>query len=111
MQLHSFRRSEMVTVVQSLAFTKKVIGKYAKADVDLLIEALCINPQDGELFTEAGNLYRYRWELTAENGSNYDVVYVYHASDRPLVVVNIFRRNETALLDKTLACLATEICH
>lgn len=99
----------MVTVVQTVAFMNKTRGKYTQADVDAMIETLSRHPHVGAPFSEAGNLFRHAWESVSSGGAEYDVVYVYHSSSQPLVVVNIFRRGEAALLGKTLACLAAEV--
>ena len=99
----------MPTVVQSRTLARKVQGKYAPDELDSVIDSLVDDPHSGELFSGAGNLYRIAIPATASNGHDYDLVYIHHSSDMPTFLVNIFRRDEKALLDKTLACLVLEI--
>ncbi len=103
------QNGSMHTVAQTVAFSKKVEGKFRVSDVADLVELLSRNPKAGEKFTSAGNLFRYTWCTELRRGAEYDVIYVFHSIRDPLLIVNIFKCGEAALLDKTLACLAGEI--
>jgi hypothetical protein len=98
----------MITVVPSTNFTSKCKGKYTEAEIDELIEAIGLNPKNGQKLQSANCVYRHPWTRASDSKYEYDVYYIYHSVSCPVLIVNIFRRGEKDVLSKVIACLADD---
>ena len=99
----------MITVTQSLSFSSKCRGKYSDAEIDELIEQIAHDPMAGHQLPATSCVYRLAWARTVQKKYEYDVFYVYHSPERPILIVNIFKKGATDVLSKVIATLTEEL--
>jgi hypothetical protein len=95
--------------VQSLSFSSKCKGKYSEVEIDLLKDQIAHDPKAGHQLPSTNCVYRLAWARTVQHEYEYDVFYVYHSSQRPILIVNIFRKGEADALSKVIATITEEL--
>jgi len=98
----------MQTIITSKEFQNKVRNKYFKDNIELIIENISNQPKIGKKFNGANNLYKLKIGLSLNKKYEYNLIYSYQGSNKPIFVINIFKSKEKDLISKVISCLITE---
>jgi len=99
----------MQTVISSKEFIKKAKNKYSAESIENIIEKISLNPKIGKKFNLVNNIYKLDIGFSEKKKYEYSLVYRYQGKNKPIFIVNIFKKKEKDLITKIINCLITEI--
>lgn len=98
----------MHTLVRSSEFESKVRNKYSEEVIDQVIDQLAMNPRQGKKFQATNNIYKIGLGGSVSNRHEYELVYYYESKQEPILIINIFKKNEKDVLSKAISNLVNE---
>ena len=82
-------------------FLKKAARHFTEAERAGLIFHLASNPEAGDVMPETGGIRKIRWAIRGRGKSGgVRVIYYFHNEAMPLIVLDLFAKNEKANLSR-----------
>ena len=95
----------MHTTVNNISFQNKIKGKYSSEYIDSICDKLSDNPRIGKKFMAVNNIYMLDIGLTLNKKNEYSLVYYYQGKNKPVFIINIFKKKEKDILSKVISSL------
>lgn len=98
----------MHTILLSKSIKIKLKGKFSEEQVEQIIERIHLNPTIGKRLEGVSNVYKYELGLGLTGKSEYTLYYFYKGKSKPILLINIFKKDEKEILSKLIEVLISD---
>jgi len=83
---------ELVTVVETSAFTKQAAKVWSDEERDAFIYYIAANPKAGDLIPETGGVRKVRWSTSGSKRGGARVIYLFYDRNAPIYLLMVYSK-------------------